>query len=197
MKSKIILSLIVAIVLVGCEKPLDYKYQELPQNVDCPGLDKQLMHEALYSFQNDIGAFYNQHTDFREGSTSYYLEAYSQYVYFGFSGGARYQEIVSNHSIAILQKLKEIPGLFIEKEGRLALNYDHEYVACLLGSIQDDDLRTQFASMRKVNFLSPEIVAELMRINVLKITQDPYLAMYMALDAYYQYLADMDLQPKI
>lgn len=196
MKHKFVLLAIITLVFMGCKQPMDYKYQDKPQTVDCPGLDKNLMHEALYSFQEDIAAYYNQYTDYRPGTKSYYIEAYSQYVFFGFSGGARFQEIVSNHSLKLLEELKKQPGLFIEKEGRLELNYDHEYVDCLFNSISDEDLRTQFAAMRKVDYLSPQIVAELMRINVLKITQDPYLAMYMCLDAYYQYLADMDLQPK-
>jgi len=181
---------------MACEKPLEYRYQDKPQSVDCPGADKELTHEALYSFMEDIGAYYNQYTDLRPGTYSYYLEAYSQFVFFGFSGGARYQEIVSDHSLRILEKLREIPGLFILKEERWALNYDHEFVDCILNSIQDEDMRTQLASLRKVNYLSPSIIAEVMRVNVLKVPQDPYLAMYMALDSYYQYLADLNLSPK-
>ena len=188
--------MVLILPFIGCDKALEYRYQDKPQPIDCPGADKILMHEALYSFQEDIGAYYNQHTDFRKGTNSYYLEAYSQFVYFGFSGGARFQEIASDHSLMVLEKLREVPDLFVQKEGRWSLNYDHEFVDCILNSVQDDDLRTQLASLRKVNYLSPNVIAELMRINVLKVPQDPYLAMYMALDSYYQYLADMDLSPK-
>ena len=196
MKHKIISLLILALSFAGCEESIEYKYLDKPQSVNCPGIDSQLMHEALYSFQEDIAAFYNEHTDYRQGTKSYYMEAYMQYVFFGFSGGARFQEIVSDHSLKILEKLREVPGLFIQKEGRWELNYEHEYVQCLFTSIEDEDLRTQFDSMLKVDYLTPQIIADLMRVNVQKIIQDPYLAMYMSLDAYYQYLADLDLQPK-
>lgn len=196
MKYKLSSLLIMVFLLAGCKNSIEYKYLDKPQTVDCPGIDSQLMHEALYSFQEDIGSFYNQYTDYKQGTSSFYMEAYMQYVFFGFSGGARYQEIVSDHSLEILNALKEVPGLFIQKEGSLELNYEHEYIECLFSSIEDEDLRTQFASMQAVNYFSPQIVAELMRVNVLKVIQDPYLAMYMSLDAYYQYLADLDLQPK-
>lgn len=196
MKHKIIYLLIIALSLAGCEEAIEYKYLDKPQSVNCPGIDSQLMHEALYSFQEDIAVFYNENTDYRQGTKSYYMEAYMQYVFFGFSGGARFQEIVSDHSIKILEELRAVPGLFIQKEGHWELNYEHEYVQCLFTSIQDEDLRTQFDSMLKVNYLNPQIIADLMRVNVQKIIQDPYLAMYMSLDAYYQYLADLDLQPK-
>lgn len=196
MKHNIIYLLILALSFAGCEESIEYKYLDKPQAVNCPGIDSQLMHEALYSFQEDIAVFYNENTDYRQGTKSYYMEAYMQYVFFGFSGGARFHEIVSDHSLKILEKLREVPGLFIQKEGRWELNYEHEYVQCLFTSIEDEDLRTQFNSMLKVDYLTPEIIADLMRINVQKIIQDPYLAMYMSLDAYYQYLADLDLKPK-
>lgn len=191
-KNNLLLWILLMVITLSCEKPIEYKYQDKPQSVDCPGADKALMHEALYSFQEDIGAYYNRFSDFREGSVSYYLEAYRQFVFFGFTGAARYQEMVSPHSLELLEKLKEIDGLFVIKDGRYELNYQYEYIDCLFKSIADDDLRNQILGMRDVNFLSSRNIAEPMRINFQKIMEDPYLAMYMALEAYYQHVADID-----
>ncbi|MEZ4858159.1 MAG: hypothetical protein R2781_05050 [Flavobacteriaceae bacterium] len=179
-------------LLLGCEKPLQYKYQDKPQLVTCPGADKALMHEALYSFQEDIGAYYNKFTDYKKGSTTYYIEAYKQFVYVGFIGEANYKEIVTPHTLQVLKKLKENKTLWTLEKNKSKLNYSHEYVSCLFENISDEDMRTRLKSLLEVNYLSPEIVAEPMRVEVLKIVGDEHLAMYMMLDAYYQYLMDID-----
>lgn len=185
--------LLVLIFLAGCEKPMAYKFQDKPQKVDCPGLDKSLMHEALYSFQEDIGAHYNKYTDNKKGSSLYYMEGYAQYVYFGFSGSAPYSEIVSDHSLEILDKLRNEQDLWTSKEGIISLNYKGDFVNCLINSIEDDELRDKMINLREVNYLSPQIIAETMRVNVIRVVQDPYLAMYMALDAYYQPLINQNI----
>ncbi|MCB0457046.1 MAG: hypothetical protein R2776_03855 [Flavobacteriaceae bacterium] len=188
----LVLTLFVASI-VSCEEPLEYKYQDKPQLVDCPGADKALMHEALYSFQEDIAAYYNKHSDYAKGSSNYYVEAYMKFVYFGFSGEAKFDEIVSPHSLQLLKKLKQIDGLWTTGNAKSNLNYHHEYVSCLFENITDEDVKARLLSLLKVNYLSPEMVAEPMREDVQKIVNDSYLAMYMMLDAYYQYLINYDL----
>lgn len=185
-KSNFILVLMVVTVWMGCEKDITYQFQDKPQKVDCPDLDKSLMHEALYSFQEDIGDHYNRYTDHKKGSSLYYMEGYAQYVYFGFSGSAPYGEIVSDHSLAILEKLRKESDLWTLQQGMYRLNYHGDYVNCLFHSIQDEELRNKIISLKEVNYLTPQIIAETMRVNVIRVIQDPYLAMYMALDAYYQ-----------
>ncbi len=172
---------------------MTYKYQDKPQKVDCPGPDKFLMHEALYSFQEDIGVHYNKYTDYKKGSSLFYMEGYSQFVYFGFSGTAPFSEIVSAHSLEILERLRKETDLWTSKQGMLSLNYNGEYVSCLINSIQDEALRNKINSLKEVNYLTPQIIAETMRINVIRVVQDPYLAMYMALDAYYQPLINRNI----
>ena len=53
-------------------------------------------------------------------------------------------------------------------------------------------MKERLLSLKKVEYLSPDMVAEPMRREVLKIVGDEYLAMYMMLDAYYQYLINYD-----
>ncbi len=50
----------------------------------------------------------------------------------------------------------------------------------------DDDLRVSLQNLRQAKSLTPELIAETMRINFQKVIADPNLAMYMALDGYYQ-----------
>ena len=174
------------IMIMACQPGINYTYQEFPQHVICDGLDQELMHEAIYSFQDDIGQYYNQYSDYQKGSKSYYIEAYAQFVYFGFSGTAAFYDIVSPHSQAILAKLAQEKGLWQMVDGQQRLNYAHPYVICLIDHISSDDLRVLVQNLRATGSLTPELIAETMRINFQQIIADPYLAMYMALDAYYQ-----------
>ena len=192
---KIIKILVITLFIAtiqSCKEPLEYKFQDKPQLVDCPGASKALMHEALYSFQEDIGAYYNKHSDYRKGTTNYYVEAYMQFVYFGFSGEAKFDEIVSPHSLKILKKLREIDGLWTTGSTKSNLNYHHEFVNCLFENVADEGMRERLLSLRQVDYLSPDMIAEPMRVEVLKVVGDSHLAMYMMLDAYYQYLINYD-----
>ncbi len=190
-------SLFSLLLFTGCKQSTPFLYQDRVQKVDCPkDTNKDLMHEALYSFQEDLGVYYNEFTDFKTGSSSYYMEGYRQYVYFGFSGIAAYNNIVSQHSIDVLEALKKVPDLWIEEAGEFKLNYHGDYVSCLFDNIRNEELHQKFKSLLEVNYLNPKIIAETMRVNVIEVIQDPYLAMYMALDSYYVYLMNMKISPK-
>ena len=75
---------------------------------------------------------------------------------------------------------------WIIKNGQERLNYNHPYLLCLIDGIADDDLRISLQNLRKAKSLTPELIAETMRINVQKVISDPNLSMYLALDGFYQ-----------
>lgn len=178
--------LVTILTLTACHQGPEYRYQDQPKVVDCPGMSEDFMHELLYSFREDIGAYYNQYTDYIEGSKSYYFEAYGQYIYFGFSGTARFDDIASEHSRALLQELRKEKDFWIVKDGQERLNYSHPYLTCLIDGVADNDLRVSMQNLRQANSLTPELIAETMRINFQKVLADPNLAMYLALDGFYQ-----------
>ncbi len=187
LKSILITGLLMTIMtLTACHQGPEYRFEDQPKVVDCPGMSEDFMHELLYSFREDIGAFYNQYTDYIEGSKSYYFEAYGQYIYFGFSGTARFDDIASEHSRALLQELRKEKDFWIVKDGQERLNYNHPYLKCLIDGVADNDLRVSLQNLRQANSLTPELIAETMRINFQKVLADPNLAMYLALDGFYQ-----------
>jgi hypothetical protein len=187
LKSILFTGLLMSILtLTACHQGPEYRFADQPKVVDCPGMSEDFMHELLYSFREDIGAFYNQYTDYIEGSKSYYFEAYGQYIYFGFSGTARFDDIASEHSRALLQELRKEKDFWIVKDGQERLNYNHPYLKCLIDGVADNDLRVSLQNLRQANSLTPELIAETMRINFQKVLADPNLAMYLALDGFYQ-----------
>ena len=178
--------LFVTLVMAACNQGPEYRYQDQSRVVNCSGMSEDLMHDLLYSFREDIGMYYNQYTDYIKGTNGYYFEAFGQYVYFGFSGTARFDDIASEHSRALLQELRKVKDFWIIKNGQERLNYNHPYLVCLIDNIKDDDLRNSLLNLRQAKSLSPELIAESMRINFQKILADPNLSMYMALDGFYQ-----------
>ncbi|GAB5399761.1 MAG: hypothetical protein Aureis2KO_13460 [Aureisphaera sp.] len=175
------------ILFIGCEEPLDYKYADKPLTLNCATIDKGLLKEAIYSFQDDIATFYKD-PDILAGSKTAYIEAYKQFIFTGLHGDAPYAEIASPHSLAVLEKLKKIDDLWDRNRKGTNLNYTGEFMSCIFGNIRDEDLKNQFATILEVDYLTPQIMAEPMRQQVAKIFNDEHLAMYIAMDAFYQQL---------
>jgi hypothetical protein len=191
-----LLALMIATLFPSCEEKLVYKYQNRPQLVDCPGIDKALINEAIYSFMEDISSHYNVTGDLPENSNDYYINGYQNFVQSGLEGVAPFKEIVSQHSIKLLEKLQENKSLWLDTYKETNINYNSEVMQCLFSKISDKDLHQRFASILKVNYLTPKIMAVPLRGEINKIISDPYLATYIALDGYYQQLITFHLSKK-
>lgn len=188
----LVVLLTISSLFTSCEDPIEYKFQHLPQVVDCPGTDKALMHEALYTFQADIAKAHN-FRNYDPMEPMYIINGYRNFVYFGLMGESDFQKIISPHTKKVFDALlKKEPELF-NYEGYSNLDYDNEYISCLLENIGNADLQTTILSLKEINSLGPKLMAEPFRKTINDVAQDPYMAMYLALDGYYQYLLDVDL----
>ena len=176
----------------SCEQrpDIDYKYDAMPKVVDCSGINSDLMHEALYSFEHDIGNWYN-FKKFTPSMPVFFKNGYASYVYRGSEGILQFDKMASDHSKMILDELLKIEGLWIMDNERSNLNYEHEYVECLLSNIKNDEIKSTISSLREINSMSPKLMAEPYRLYVgAAYADDKHFAMYLALDTYYQYLID-------
>ncbi|MBX2826675.1 MAG: hypothetical protein KTR22_00835 [Flavobacteriaceae bacterium] len=181
---------LLTITLIGCEEPMDYKYADKPFSVNCSSSDKALLREALYSFQEDI-AHYFKDPDVRSGSNSAYIQGYNNFIFRGLEGSLSYQDIASPYTMAVLEKLRETDGLWDFNRNGTNLNYTGDFMNCVFSNISDQDVRDHFQSLLKVNHLTPEIMAEPMRQRLQQILEDQHLALYLALDGYYQNLLNL------
>ena len=187
---------IILITLSSCEEKLVYKYQDRPQHIQCQGVDKALIHEALYSFQEDIAMYYKD-PDMSIGTTNFYLNGYQNFIYNGFNKLADFKRIASPHTLQLMEMLRAEKHLWTTRDGDTQLNYTSDYMDCLFKGIKNADLNAKFQSLIKVNYLSPEVMATPMRTEVNNIVQDPNLALYVAFDAFYQHLLDIDFSESI
>jgi hypothetical protein len=187
MKKTIVL-LALILMVVSCKEQIAYKYQDKPQEVTCQGADKALMHEALYSFQDDINEYFK---DKGTGNKDL-VKAYAKYVYMGTMGNLPFATISSRHTRAILDKLKSQPNLFVKKDGKTILNFENPYVICLVDNIKNKEVQRILKGLMLVKDMRPELVSEPYRIHVRDVHIDQNFAMLIALQTYYANLADID-----
>lgn len=175
----------------SCNEPFEYKYKDRAQWVKCEGADALLLNEALYSFFDDISLYYREKFGGRNGEIGT-LEAYASFIYDGAMGTSDFKNIASEHTVRILSKLKNEKQLWNMNSEESHLNYQSEYVSCLIDNIENVDMKTTLNSLKKVNYLNPKIMADRFRINTMEAIEDQNYAMYIALDTYYQHLLDID-----
>jgi hypothetical protein len=177
----------------ACNESFEYKYDDKPMQVSCPGANEKLLNEALYSFFDDVTAYYRtQSNDPSEGGMSTY-EAYANYAYGGALGDVDYKSIVSEHSKNVMNELKKETQLWDKKPAMSNLNYNSEFVNCLITNIKDKDIVATIQALRTANSMTPRLMADRFRLSVKAAMDDPNYAMYIALDTYYQYLFDLEI----
>jgi hypothetical protein len=189
---KLFVTLIIIASYYSCGGDLlEYKYQDKELNMNCKQIDIPLMKEALYSFEDDIASFYNNE-NYSPGTRIYYHFGYANFIYTGATGEADFQNIVSTHSLSILSKLRKEPELYIEKKDASNLNYQHEFVQCLINQIKNAEIKDKIKTLLSVDFLTPKNMAEFYRVNIEDAKTDKHFALFIALDTYYQYLIDLE-----
>lgn len=187
----ILFSLIFITAISSCTESFPYKYQDEKQIIECSQIDSKLIHEALYSFKNDISKHYLK--EIKEKEYLDFIYSYNQYIYKGAMGNVGFNEIASNHTLLIVNELKKEGNLFIKVEGNNRLNYQNEFVQCLINSIKTEDIKIKIINLIDVDYLSPEVMVENYLKTSLDTHVDPSYLMFVALDTYYLRLLDIEI----
>jgi hypothetical protein len=179
------------LITSACSEPFEYRYNDKPMQVSCPGANEKLLNEALYSFFDDITVYYRtKSNDPSESGMSTY-EAYANYAYSGALGEADYKSIVSEHTKNVMKELRKETQLWDKKPAMSNLNYNSEFVNCLVNKFEDKDMTTSIQALNSANNMTPKLMADRFRLNIKDALVDPNYGMYLALDTYYQYLFDL------
>ncbi|WP_147448314.1 hypothetical protein [Dokdonia sinensis] len=187
---RILLFLCATFLATSCETgkktpALEYKYADKEQSINCTGQKNALLNEALYSFEQDITRNYDPET---QRTTV----AYARFIVPGLSGTAEFNRLPSDHSKAILEKLKEEKIIVMNLEGKSNLNYDHPAVTCLLDNLEDGAIMKTLKALIETGSMDPKLMDTRMRNKGRDLDRQRNLALYVALDAYYQNLANID-----
>jgi len=188
---KVFFLIITIATLISCSEPFPYKYQNEQQVIDCQNIDSKIMNEALYAFKEDISRYYLK--EFQEKDYLVFLYSYEQYIYRGAKGNVFYNEIASPHTLKVFNELVKQQDLFIKRKGKSNLNYNNEFVKCLINNFKNEDMKNKILELIKVDYLSPDVMAENYRVASGDAETDPSFLMFIALDTYYQRLLDLDI----
>ncbi len=178
------------IFITSCETgkksaPLEYIYAEKKQVINCENQNNALLNEALYSFENDIIKKYD-----RDAQRVAY--AYANFIMPGITGTVDFKRLASDHSQKILQKLIEEEIIIPNVGTKSNLNYTHPAVSCIIDASEDTAIKQTLESLIKVGGMDPSLFDTRLVNKGPDLYTQRNLALYVALDAYYQNLADVD-----
>jgi hypothetical protein len=179
-----------AIALISCKKEVvlsEFKYSEKDLQVNCEDVNLDLLKEAVFSFEDDIATY------FSNNGTKNLSQAYSRTVNLALYGRAKYNDIVSDHTIEIFNILKEDNDLWNLDNEIKSLNYNSKLVKCLADNLSNKELKTTFNALLSANSMSAKLFGEPLRRMSYFAVKDKNLATYIALDMYYAKLFDLDL----
>lgn len=186
---KTIVCAIAFIVLASCQEAtkkvtIDYKFSDQEQSIQCEEQNNALLNDALLSFEDDLMRNY-------DAESRRLNNAYSKFIFPGLNGSAEYKRLPSEHSKKILEAL--IAENIIIKGGLHSnLNYAHPAVQCILNGIEDNGVKQTINALVSTNGMNPALFDTRLRNKGRQVEKQRHLAMYLALDAYYQNLAEID-----
>lgn len=186
MKKIVFLILTASIISCNQKAEFDFKFADQEQVITCSEQNNALLNEALYSFENDILTKYDSINRLKS-------KAYGAYIYRGMDGSAKYEEIMSSNTQAIVDALIAENILIVDKFPS-HLNYEHPAVLCIVNRIKDENLRTTLNGLIDTRSMNPKLFNSRLRNFGRNADKDRYQALYIALDGYYQQILNIKSQ---
>jgi len=186
-KSQLKLTFIaLCLIFFNCKKETasftNYKYADEENVLICENVDSKLYMEALLSFENDITNYYDPKTkDLRR--------SYSFYTRDALGNKAKYQDLLTPHTMEVFEALKNDSDLWKEDQ---SINYNSDLITCLGNNFKIHGLQTTFKALVSTNSMRPELFGAPLLKYVKNAHEDRYMAAYVAFDLFYTKLYDID-----
>lgn len=183
---------VICLILANCQETqpeLEYKYSDKPIVIDCNINHSKLFNEAIYNFETNL-------TDFYANENINLIKAYSLFLNQSSRNVINYNNISDQHALDIFEALKNVEGLWVTNNNELSFNYNHDIFRCIADNIQDKDLKTTFNALLSTNSMSMRMLKDALITKVSRLSNDKYLATYIALELYYAKLPNVDLTKK-
>ena len=183
---------VICLTLINCKEPqpqLTFKYSDKPIVLNCDNKYSGLFNEAIYNFEASVTEYY---TNGNPNLSS----AYRTFLKESTNNRANYNAISNQHSMAIFEALKNVDGLWIEKNNTLSLNYKHDIFSCIAKNIKNNDLKATFNALLTTNSMSIRMLKDVLLTKSNELSTDKYLATYVALELYYSKLSNVDVTQK-
>lgn len=185
---KIVFLIIATTTIISCNQKatFDFKFADQEQVISCAETQDALLNEALYSFENDLITKYDSINKSK-------IKGYGAFVYRGMDGSANYEEIISENTRPIIDALIA-ENILIENKTPSRLNYEHPTVRCIINNIKDEDLKRTVNALIDTKTMNPKLFNSRFRNFGRNADKDRYLALYIALDGYYQQILNLTPQ---
>ena len=175
------------LLIFGCknESKIEYKYTDEEDLFICASADMELIKEALYVFEDYISmnyAFLSKQTP----------EGYHNFIKLLYDDRSPAKEFFSPYLIEFTEHIKNQNDLWIEIDGQLKLNYDHEVVTCIVNNIKDEQLRNTIDVLITSKTVKPQVLGPIMMRYKQMMQEDRALASYLALETFYPKLFYMN-----
>jgi len=159
----------------------NYKYANEDSSFLCENLDSKLYLEALLSFEDDITTYYDFNgRDLRR--------SYSFYTRDALGNKAKYQDILTPHTMEVFEALKKDKDLWLNN----SINYNSDLFTCLGDNFRIPSLQTTFKALVSTNSMRPELFGAPLLKHVKNSHEDRYIATYVAFDLFYAKIFDID-----
>lgn len=185
-----LIALFLGMTLLSCknENTLpEFKYSDKPVALTCTDVNSKLYNEALYSFEDDILAFYSKNKP-----NPSLIQAYSQFIRNASYGRVKYEDIVSKHTSTLFEALKQDNNLWDANNTKSHLSYSSPLIKCIADNIKDKNLKTTFNALLSTNSMSPKLFAAPLSTKHRNVLSDKFLASYVAFDLFYANLFNID-----
>lgn len=179
--------LIAVIMFSACKKEvaLDYKYSDKDPVVQCDGVNSQLISEAVYAFEDDITNLYTKARPNLSRSYQLFLTNASR-------NQMKFEDVVSKHTVDILNALKSETDLWNLSSSTSNLNYDSALMKCIANNMDESSVKATLNALLSTNSLRPDIMNPALSAQIAKVTRDKNLSTYVALEYFFARMHDTD-----
>lgn len=160
----------------------DFQYADKPQKITCNDVDTKLLNEALYTFEKDI-------IDQFSGKQPNLIRAYNTYMkrVTRSTKPVDYTKFASKHAVDVAKALQQTN---LYNNG--TFNYNAPTISCLASNMKKADIATTFNALLNTNSLSKKLFGPALAENSSKVAQDVNLALFVALDYFYNDIMKQD-----
>jgi hypothetical protein len=179
---KVILAATISISLLSCKEDakITYNYADKPLVLNCENIDKKLLNEAYYAFENAI-LIHAKNTNRRPNVPVTIESALKNYITRS-RGNIKITDYTTKESFEVFNSLKSLAiwnGTQLKEKANIT--------NCIGNSISNSTIKGSFNTLRSVESLNPKLIAATIVDNrtIRDQFKDKALMTYVAFDMYY------------
>lgn len=185
---RIIISILTILLFISCNKEpkFEYKYSDKDDLFNCSSVDMELIKEAVYAFEEYLKEYY-----IFQGPKSVH-NGLNNYWKISITNRLPAIEYINPHIIKLRDILKNETSLWITKNDKTILNFNHPIMDCISKNLIDSELKNLFHLLRNSNTFSSKVFLASLKWADKRIKDDKAFETYLVLDTFYARILNVD-----